>query len=188
MTTQTNFTPCVALDDLYKHAQDMVKKTSNSSITSIEALLHITNDVERDNCLSQGRYLAIKRKLDHFSAEMEMIYLYIQKKETAIQSQASKLCYYSQLFELFNVHIASSKQRANLRRSVLGEKKKMEVCVTKYNNLAAMLPNTPCASVEMVLKGEFPWSCLIGSYIYICNLLLTDILYYIHYVPFRVGN
>ena len=85
---------CVALDDLYKHAQDMVKKTtlSNSSITEIEALLNIDNDVDRDNCLLQGRYLAIKRKLDHLAAEMEIVYLYVQKKEMAIQSQASKLC------------------------------------------------------------------------------------------------
>lgn len=160
-----NLHMCIALDDLYKHAQDMVTKatSSNSQISSIEAMLHINNDVDRDNCLSQGRSLAIQRKLNHFSAEMEMIYLYIQRKEIAIQSQASMVCLIIMsylVFKCINLYTASSKQRANLRRSISGEKKKMEVCVIKYNNLAAMLPNTPCISVEMMLKGEFPWSSL----------------------------
>lgn len=44
------------------------------------------------------------------------------------------------------------------------EKKKLETCVDKYNQLCgAAIDEHQTTSVESVLEGDFPWSLLTGK-------------------------
>ena len=49
----------------------------------------IIDETTRVQCLEVGRQLAIKRSLEHFQADMEMLFLSIKKKQVNIQSLAS---------------------------------------------------------------------------------------------------
>lgn len=63
---------------------------------------------------------------------------------------------------LHYLHIASSKQRANLRRSVTSEKKKLCSSINDYNALGATIQGFHQASIETIMEGDFPWSKLTG--------------------------
>ena len=57
---------------------------------------------------------------------------------------------------------ASSKQRSHLRKSITSEKKKLAICVQKYNDLCIEDANYYPTSVSAVIDGDFPWSLLTG--------------------------
>lgn len=50
----------------------------------------ILDETTREQCLQEGRQLAIKKSLEHFQADMEMLFLSIKKKQVNVQSSASK--------------------------------------------------------------------------------------------------
>ena len=56
---------------------------------ALEEKLLILDETTREECLLAGRQLAIKRSLEHFQADMEMLFLSIKKKQVNIQSLAS---------------------------------------------------------------------------------------------------
>ena len=58
--------------------------------------------------------------------------------------------------------VASSKQRAHLRRAVSTEKAKLELCVSKYNALSTMIDDFESTTVADIINGDFPWSSLTG--------------------------
>ena len=80
------------LDSLFNEAWILLSKSEEKKdqLQVLESRLHITNDETRQQCIVEGKCLAIKRKLESLQADMEMSYLSIKKKQVAIQSFASK--------------------------------------------------------------------------------------------------
>lgn len=64
----------VASDHLHKEATDMVaKSTANlTTLQELERKLLIIDDRTRQICLQAGRSLAVKQKILHLQADMEM--------------------------------------------------------------------------------------------------------------------
>lgn len=80
------------LDSLFNEAWNLLSKSEEKreQLQVLESQLHITNDQTRQQCIVEGKCLAIKRKLESLQADMEMFYLSIKKKQVAIQNFASK--------------------------------------------------------------------------------------------------
>ncbi|XP_065884010.1 uncharacterized protein [Dysidea avara] len=128
---------------LYKEATSVVSRSQTNTVRlrELEELLLIVDDASREQCLQEGKQLAIKTCLEHFQADMEMLFLSIKKKQVNVQNLAT-----------------SSKQRAHLRHSVATEKNRLATCVDKYNQLCgAAVDEYHTTSVESILDGDFPW-------------------------------
>ena len=138
-------------------------QTNVMTFHELEKLV-IIDETTRVQCLEVGRQLAIKRSLEHFQADMEMLFLSIKKKQVNIQSLAS-IFDNIKLSLKFNVnYTASSKQRAHMRHSLVADKKRLESCVDKYNELCSAIEEEYHATtVENILDGDFPWSLLTGT-------------------------
>ena len=80
------------LDSLFNEARSLLSKSEEKrdQLQALELQLCITDDCTRQRCITEGKCLAIKRKLELLQAVMEMFYLNIKKKQVAIQSFASK--------------------------------------------------------------------------------------------------
>lgn len=81
------------LDSLFNEARNLLSKSEEKTdqLHVLEAKLCITDDHTRQQCVMEGRCLAIKHKLELLQADMEMFYLSIKKKQVGIQSFASKI-------------------------------------------------------------------------------------------------
>ncbi|XP_065895222.1 uncharacterized protein [Dysidea avara] len=128
-------------DNLYKEVNELVSRSAESlaKMQALEEKLCITNEEQRQQCLRDGKILAVKGKLEKLQSQMEMIFLSIRKKAKIIQNEAS-----------------SSKQRSSFRRSISAEKAKLGICVTNYNRLVEMVEGFEKTSVGDVIDGDFP--------------------------------
>ena len=83
---------CVELDSLFNEAWSLLSRSDEKKdqLQVLESQLCITNDHTRQQCIVEGRCLAIKRKLESLQADMDMFYLSIKKKQVAIQNFGSK--------------------------------------------------------------------------------------------------
>ena len=64
-------------------------QTNTVRLWELEELLLIVDDASREQCLQEGKQLAIKTCLEHFQADMEMLFLSIKKKQVNVQNLAS---------------------------------------------------------------------------------------------------
>jgi len=64
-------------------------QTNTIRLWELEELLLIVDDESREQCLQEGRQLAIKTCLQHFQADMEMLFLSIKKKQLNVQNLVS---------------------------------------------------------------------------------------------------
>ena len=73
----------------------MVHKSQSNLMTfhALKEKLLILYEATKEECLRAGRHLAIKRSLEHFQADMEMLFLSITKKLVNVQSVASMYMY-----------------------------------------------------------------------------------------------
>ena len=140
-------------------------QTNAARLEELEEQLLITDDASREHCLREGRQLAINTCLERFQANMEMLFLSIKRKQVSVKNSASAYVYIHVNYSLLYVNFtASSKQRAHLRHSVATEKKRLETCIDKYNQLCSVAGDEHhITSVESILEGDFPWSLLTGD-------------------------
>ena len=68
----------------------MVSRSAESlaKMQALEEKLCITNEEQRQQCLRDGKILAVKGKLEKLQSQMEMIFLSIRKKAKIIQNEA----------------------------------------------------------------------------------------------------
>jgi len=153
----------------------------------------IFDEESRQQCLPEGRSLAIRRRLCHLQSDMEMYFLNIKKREVLIESFASMYVHlYSQvqciiILDLMYFYVASSKQRPKLQYSLPSEKTKLGVSVANYNSLADMVDGFPTTSVDEVINGEFPWSLLAGKYLCVaCKITYYDVfIIYLYVIAYK---
>ena len=83
----------VGCDNLYKEVNELVSKSAESlaKMQALEEKLCITNEEQRQQCLRDGKILAVKGKLEKLQSQMEMIFLSIRKKAKIIQNEACNL-------------------------------------------------------------------------------------------------
>ena len=58
---------------------------------ALEEKLCITSEEQRQQCLKDGKVLAVKWKIEQLQCQMELIFLSIQKKAEIIQNEACNL-------------------------------------------------------------------------------------------------
>jgi len=58
---------------------------------ALEEKLFITNEEQRQQCLKDGKVLAVKRKIEQLQCQMELIFLSVRKKAEIIQNEACNL-------------------------------------------------------------------------------------------------
>lgn len=64
-------------------------ETNATKLRELAEVLLIVDDASREQCLHDGRQLAIKTCLEHLQADMEMLFLSIRKKQVNVQNLAS---------------------------------------------------------------------------------------------------
>ena len=84
--------------------------------------LMILDETTREQYLWEGRQWGIKKSLEQFQADMEMLFL---KKQVNVQSLASIYALCSVIYITFCFIITSSKQRAHMRHSLAADKKRL---------------------------------------------------------------
>lgn len=79
-------------DRLFKEATALISKSAEKreKLLTLEEKLQITDNTIRQQMISEGKLLAIRRKLEFLQADMEMLYLSIKKRQATIQSSASE--------------------------------------------------------------------------------------------------
>jgi len=79
-------------EQLYNETGSLVSQYNNKreQLQALEQKLNISDDHVRQQVLSEGRSMAIKRKVDSLQADLEIHYLSIKKKQLLIQNTASK--------------------------------------------------------------------------------------------------
>ena len=78
-------------DRLFNEATTLITKSNEKKeqLQLLEERLQITDNVMRQQIIREGKFWAVRRRLEFLQANMEMLYLSIKKRQVAIQSSAS---------------------------------------------------------------------------------------------------